>query len=197
MVEACMDHFLDKSNQRLDAQETIKANFMAEVAEKEELKKQLAENGAVLQSVRNLYLKQEENMDLLADIAEKLDALAAQNPSGYEELLKECKQMQSKNEEFTHKECVKVYRNVQAVLQDQNERLLQRIELLEQQLEEVVEGISKRSEVSALMTELEETKSVAEKARKSIRSNKVLLVFAVLFGIANMACVLLIHFGLL
>lgn len=192
-----MDHFLDKSNQRLDAQETIKANFMAEVAEKEELKKQLAENGAVLQSVRNLYLKQEENKDLLAGIAEKLDALDAQNPSGYEEFLKECKQMQSKSEEFTHKECVKVYRNVQAVLQEQNEQILERMELLGQQLAEVAESVSKSRDISALMTELEETRLAADKARKSARSNKVWLVFAVLFSIANMACVLLIHFGLL
>ena len=67
-----MDNFMNKLGQRISAQDTIKANFMADTAQKEQLKKQLEEYDAILQSMRNLYLKQEENSELFLKLAEKL-----------------------------------------------------------------------------------------------------------------------------
>ena len=70
-----MDNFMSKLSQKINAQDTIKANFMADMAEKEQMKKQLQEYDAILQSMRNLYLKQEENNESFKAVAEKLEAL--------------------------------------------------------------------------------------------------------------------------
>ena len=85
-----MDNFMNKLSQRISAQDTIKANFMADTAEKEVLKKQLAEYDAVLQSVRNLYLKQEENSEVFAQLAAKLEGMGG-DTSEKQTLLKEIK----------------------------------------------------------------------------------------------------------
>ena len=61
-MEDVMDNFMSKLSQKINAQDSIKANFMADMAEKEHMKKQIQEYDAILQSMRNLYLKKEENI---------------------------------------------------------------------------------------------------------------------------------------
>lgn len=190
-----MDNFANKRNERYEIEETIKANFMAEKAESEALKKQLEENEAVLQSVRNLYLKQEENSELFHTLVQKIETWQSQDGTDAE-LLKEIKNYMSKSEEFTHKECVKVYRNVQAVIQEQNERILERMEGTNEQIIELA-GHIERMRTPDFSQEFEETKQCIERISSGVRSNKVWLIFSLLFSIANMAFILLIHFGLL
>lgn len=190
-----MDNFMSKLSQRISAQDTIKANFMADAAEKEQLKKQLAEYDAILQSMRNLYLKQEENSELFVRLAEKLEGMNA-GDADKAAVLKEIKDCISRSDEFTHKECVKVYRNVQALLDEQNGKFTESTGTLSAQVTAMNARMDslKIPDVSA---DLEEIKEIASKAASSARSNKIWLVLTVLLGIANLACMLLIHFGLL
>ena len=190
-----MDNFMNKLGQRISAQDTIKANFMADTAQKEQLKKQLEEYDAILQSMRNLYLKQEENSELFLKLAEKLDDMNA-DASEKPAVLREIKECISRSDEFTHKECVKVYRNVQALLDEQNNKFAESTGTLNAQ----VTALNARMDslkIPDVSTELEEIRDVAKKAAASAGSNKIWLVLTALIGAANLACILLIHFGLL
>lgn len=190
-----MDNFMNKLSQRISAQDTIKANFMADTAQKEQLKKQLEEYDAILQSVRNLYLKQEENSELFVKLAEKLESMSS-DPSEKPAVLREIKECIQRSDEFTHKECVKVYRNVQALLDEQNAKFAESTGTLNAQ----VTALNTRMDslkIPDASVDLAEIKAIAQKAAASARSNKIWLVLTTLLGAANLACVLLIHFGLL
>ena len=163
-----MDNFMNKLSQRISAQDTIKANFMADTAEKEALKKQLAEYDAVLQSVRNLYLKQEENSEVFTQLAAKLEGMGG-DASEKQALLKEIKDYINRSDEFTHKECVKVYRNVQAV---------------------VVEELKKQNE------ELSAKLDAMSKTQRTTRNVAVSAMFFALLAAAALAAQLLIQFGI-
>lgn len=188
-----MDNFMSKLSQRINTQDTIKANFMADMAEKEQLKKQLQEYELLLQGMRNLYLKQEETLGKLEQAAEKLQ-LPEENEHGaalaeQEAKLTELKELISKSDEFTHKECVKVYRNVQALLEEQNKKLAESTELVNAQIE--------KCKAAVLTGELADLKHSLNVAMKGIRANRVWIVVAAVLGLAELACTLLIHFGLL
>lgn len=178
-----MDNFMSKLSQKINAQDMIKANFMADTAEKEHMKKQLQEYDAILQSMRNLYLKQEENSEAFMQMAEKLENL---QPAGsdYGEILAELKECIGKSDEFTHKECVKVYRNVQALLDEQNKKLDESTEALKAQIE--------ACKAQDLTEEFAALKRVVE---RSSNSHKIWLVLIALLSAVNLACVLLIHLG--
>ena len=190
-----MDNFMNKLSQRIGAQDTIKANFMADTAEKEQLRKQLEDCSAMLQSVRNLYLKQEENSELFVKLAAKLESINAdfsENPA----VLQELKECISRSDEFTHKECVKVYRNVQALLDEQNAKFVESTGTLNAQVTALRAHLDSMK-IPDTSVDLAAIKSVAQKAASSARSNKIWLVLTTLIGVANLACMLLIHFGLL
>ena len=190
-----MDNFMNKLSQRISAQDTIKANFMADTAVKEALKKQLAEYDAVLQSVRNLYLKQEENSEVFALLAAKLEDMGG-DASEKQALLKEIKDCINRSDEFTHKECVKVYRNVQALLDEQNNKFTESTGTINAQVTALNKCMNE-FEIPDVSAELDEIRGLAYKAAKGVLVNRVLAVLAVLAGVGNLACMLLIHFGLL
>lgn len=180
-----MDNFMSKLSQKINAQDVIKANFMADTAEKEHMKKQLQEYDAILQSMRNLYLKQEENNEAFMKLAEKLEnvSVTEQNPS---EILAELKDCISKSDEFTHKECVKVYRNVQALLEEQNRKLDESTQALKEQLE------------GCKAPDMSEDFAVLKRGmERSAKSRRCWGVWITILAAANLACMLLIHFGLL
>lgn len=68
-----MDNFTSKFSQKINTQEYIEANFMADMVQKEQLKKQLQEYEAILQGMRDLYLKHDENNEALLDMTKKLE----------------------------------------------------------------------------------------------------------------------------
>ncbi len=202
-----MDNFMSKLSQKINAQDTIKANFMADAAEKEQMKKQLAEYDSMMQSMRNLYLKQEENSEIFKELSAKLDgmlaaadkqqelvtkldALAAED--GQPELLAEIKDYISKSDEFTHKECVKVYRNVQALLEEQDKKLASGVEALKAQ----GDALKLQVEASKAKDMTEDLAEFKRMVKKSNRSTKAILWLLMLISAANVAVVLLIHFGL-
>ena len=183
-----MDNFMSKLSQKINAQDSIKANFMADMAEKEHMKKQIQEYDVILQSMRNLYLKQEENSESFREVAEKLEALCIAE-SEKPEILAEIKEIIGKSDEFTHRECVKVYRNVQALLDEQNKKLEESTEAVKAQMESC-KAVDLTEDVAYL-------KRVLNLTYSSTKANRVWLVIVALISAANLACILLIHFGLL
>ncbi len=183
-----MDNFMSKLSQKINVQDSIKANFMADMAEKEYMKKQIQEYDAILQSMRNLYLKQEENSESFRQVAEKLEILCAAE-SEKPEILAEIKEIIGKSDEFTHRECVKVYRNVQALLDEQNKKLEESTEAVKAQMESC--------KAADLTEEVAYLKRVLNLTYSSTKANRVWLVIVALLSAANLACILLIHFGLL
>ena len=187
-MEDVMDNFMSKLSQKINAQDSIKANFMADMAEKEHMKKQIQEYDAILQSMRNLYLKQEENNESFRQVAEKLEALCAAEAEK-PEILTEIKEIIGKSDEFTHRECVKVYRNVQALLDEQNKKLEESTEAVKVQMESC--------KAADLTEDVAYLKRVLNMTYSSTKANRVWLVIVALLSAANLACILLIHFGLL
>ena len=180
-----MDNFMSKLSQKINVQDTIKANFMADMAEKEHMKKQLQEYEAILQSMRNLYLKQEENSESFKAVAEKLEALSVAE-SEKPEILAEIKEIIGKSDEFTHKECVKVYRNVQALLEEQNRKLDESTQALKEHVEAM-----KAPDMSGEFAFLQQG------LKRAARSRRCWGIWITILAAANLACMLLIHFGLL
>ena len=148
-----MDSFMDKIAQKFTAQDMIKANSAAEEKEMKRLRMQVAEYDERLQEMRKLNLKNLELADqlqaLIAQGQEKVDAIQkdsstedAEGVNTLEQNVQAVKEaMDAQNQKLTemseqimehvHKEDVKVYRNVQAAVADENkvlsENLLQAV----------------------------------------------------------------------
>ncbi len=218
-----MDNFVSKLSQKINGQDAIKANLMADAAEKDRMQKQLEEYESMIRSVHSLCRKQEANNEtmrsLLGELGQAIpEAVQAQTAAtdaeAASELLNELKDCLSRSDEFTHKECVKVYRNVQALLEEQDKKRLAEDEFvraalsgLEEQAKEQkgqllqlhgqAENLKAQiinSRPKDLTGELAELKQLLKKQN---RSNKALLWLLMLIGAMNIAVVLLIHFGLL
>lgn len=119
-----MDNFMDKLAQKWNAGELIKANSAAEAMELKRLQEQVAEYEEILQEMRKLNLKNVELMEAskqlveegIGEVASILQQKKDEKDEGdYKQLVDE---IIDKSEEFVHKENVKVYRNVQAVVVD-------------------------------------------------------------------------------
>ena len=124
-----MDTFMDKLAQKLTAQEMIKANTAADAEEMERLKaemkeyrdiltqmKQMVEDGS--EKLQNAKVDGKEIDRLVQESIDKIEQIQQQQNT--EELQKALIDRISVSEENTHKECVKVYRNVQAVVVEEN-----------------------------------------------------------------------------
>lgn len=119
-----MDNFMDKLAQKWNAGELIKANSAAEAMELKRLQEQVAEYEEILQEMRKLNLKNVELMEASKQLVEEgIGEVASilqqkkdeKNEGDYKQLVDE---IIDRSEEFVHKENVKVYRNVQAVVVD-------------------------------------------------------------------------------
>ena len=128
-----MDTFIDKLAQKFTAQEMIKANMTAEAKENKKLREQVETYEILIQEMKQLNFKNMES-------AERVNKLAE---NGCETLKKTVEELQknplndkkyiedlfAQADESLHKENVKVYRNVQAViidgLKEQTDTLLQ------------------------------------------------------------------------
>lgn len=146
-----MDNFMDKIAQRLAAQEIIRANSAAEAAEFEKLQMKVSEYDACMQEIRKLNLRNSENemkiqeyldqnklemQNLLEDCIQRIQTLEISGGST-EEIEKTIEEMTlhltnntqrldelfQQSNDFAHKENVKVYRNVQAVVVEEMDKL--------------------------------------------------------------------------
>lgn len=177
-----MDNFMDKLAQKWNAGELIKANSAAEAMELKRLQEQVAEYETILQEMRKLNLKNAELAENSGKLVnhgiseiEKLLTNTTKDNNIEETLTKmeeQLRQLQTllsneneqketaetiaaKTEDFIHKENVKVYRNVQAVVVDN------------------------------LKTQTEELKQENEKISKKISGVKPLLIVSLLLLIGN------------
>lgn len=138
-----MDMFMDKLAQRMNAQEIIKANTAADTEEMNQMKTQLAEYNDCLKKLRILIdegtekfessqVNGEEINRLVAESIEKiqsiqqntteLESLKMRLEGQLEDLNTGVSEKMSASDENVHKECVKVYRNVQAVVVEESSK---------------------------------------------------------------------------
>lgn len=143
-----MDTFMDKLAQKLNAQEMIKANSAADAEEMDQLKNQLREYDECLAQMQqaNKELRavnhametlmsetiapevtklSEESVAAIRKMQQeyttKLEKIR-QNTEELEDLRKHLDEKLDGSDENVHKECVKVYRNVQAAVVEENEK---------------------------------------------------------------------------
>lgn len=117
---------MDKLMQKRNAQGMIEANSAADAAKMEMLKRQVAEYEMLLQEMRKVNVKTAENTEQMQKALQagfqKIEEFQTDNSAqadaqaATEEFLT---QMQKQMEESVHKECVKVYRNVQASMAEE------------------------------------------------------------------------------
>lgn len=133
-----MDFYADKMSEKWNAQDVIRANAQAEAQEMERLRMQVAEYDARLQELRKLNLKNLELTEQIQDYVKQcegklasFESPASVKPAGLsEEALAEMKKALSESADAKHaevldqihKEGVKVYRNVQAIVDDGNKK---------------------------------------------------------------------------
>lgn len=134
-----MDTFMDKLAQKLTAQEMIKANTAADAEEMKRIKNQLKEYENILDRMKQLVEDASDKLENAKVDGDEINRLVAEgivkisemqaDTEGLEEIqdtLDKLEQtiaskLESTNENI-HKECVKVYRNVQASVVEENEK---------------------------------------------------------------------------
>ncbi|MCM1189691.1 MAG: hypothetical protein NC541_10405 [bacterium] len=137
-----MDIFMDKLAQKLTAQEIIKANTVADTEEMNKLKNQIEEYNECLVKLQKLIEDGEAKLKSFQADDEKKEQLLQETLKGIREIRTQITQnggkltdvlremennIQDKLEavgeaagENVHRECVKVYRNVQAVIVEES-----------------------------------------------------------------------------
>ena len=137
-----MDKYLDE----MTAQDFIQANTTAELDQLEDYKEQLNQHKDLIDEMKMLQAKNQKHYEELqsieAIIKQNVELLNSKNPSevdnsALEKVAKDIGKMQ----EHVHSESVRVYRNVQAVIEEQS-RLMQ--EKAEENKQELVEAINKK-----------------------------------------------------
>ena len=174
-----MDTFMDKLAQKLNAQEMIRANSAAEAEELGKLKNQVAEYHECLtklqgvldtgaRKLEGVQVNDAEVKTILTDLKDSLTAALKEQDASVEAKLEEQKTQLAaalteqktavvakldENNENVHKECVKVYRNVQAVVVEENgkqtETLVNSVAALKGKLNAVL-GVSITAMILAL-----------------------------------------------
>ncbi len=128
-----MDTFIDKLAQKFTAQEMIKANMTAEAKENKKLRELVETYEALIQEMKQLNFKNMESAERVNKLAEngcetlkKTVEELQQNPLNDKKYIED---LFAQADDSLHKENVKVYRNVQAVINDglreQTDTLLQ------------------------------------------------------------------------
>lgn len=121
-----MDMFMDKLTHKLTAQEMIKANAAADAAELTQLREQTATYEALFEKMKQSSDQNAAEIEnLVASAMAKIEEIKAgtKDTEDLKQILDELKKLQSEQYEqltdHVHKENVKVYRNVQAVVVDE------------------------------------------------------------------------------
>lgn len=197
-----MDNFMDKLAQKFTAQEMIKANQAAEAQEMKRLRAQISEYEGILQEMRGVSQKNmeeiaqmqglaresldrvqklaEENLNKAtqAEAAQEADAKLAEEMAKLQERLavsqESIEALFRQSDDFVHKENVKVYRNVQAV---------------------VVEELKKQSEQFAAQNA--ELVKQNEESRGIIKGMKPLLILTFAAALANIVLLAVQILGIL
>ena len=135
-----MDMFMDKLAQKLTAQEMIQANTAADTQELNRLKDRLKEYNDCLDQLKAIVKEGEERLKesradrgqvarLTDEAIQKIQEMK-QDSEALEEWKAELLEKLEGSGEAVHKECVKVYRNVQAVVVEEAAKQTQDLERL-------------------------------------------------------------------
>ena len=166
-----MDMFTDKLAQKLAAQEIISANSQADAEQMTRLKNQIVEYDECLHKMRGLI---EEGTTMLANSragSEDVNRLVDEGIAKIRAIQQDTEQLEDFGKRLEnriekindglddnmHRECVKVYRNVQAVVAEGNEKDLKAIE----QMTEVVKANNKKMTLIGIMAGIACLTSVA------------------------------------
>lgn len=133
-----MDTFMDKLAQKLTAQEMIKANTVAEMEEVNGLREQVRDYKECLDKLEKLIDRGMEKIATVQENAASVDlSSVTEAVEGLASMKDEISALQEKvdalpaqltgSQEAIHKECVKVYRNVQAVVVEETARQAEEI----------------------------------------------------------------------
>ena len=110
-----MDTFIDEIAQKDDPDEMIKANAAAEAKQIGDLEERVENYESLLQEMKQINLK---NMESAAKITEMLDGGITVNMPEQTEPNEDIEALFEQTNNNVHRENVKVYRNVQAVVND-------------------------------------------------------------------------------
>ena len=103
-----MDLFIDKFAQRKNAQELIKANYMAETEENERLSAQVAACDEALQEVRKVSLQSLANADrtkeVLDTVMKKLSEVQKADPDAQQKVIDSIAEIKTAVDEFASKQ---------------------------------------------------------------------------------------------
>ncbi len=198
-----MDSFIDRHANKLSAQEMIKANEAAEAAHREQIEKQnkqYAEEISVLrQNAQNLENRLNDIEGALKELSDKATSSEG-NVHGVDsaigDLRENLEKRLDKSDETTHDVGVRIYRNVQASVIDEQKKQLDEIrEDFKKQLDSI------RGEFSVLLRRLDTTRTQLEEGYKDNNSNRnkgfiPLAVIILLISLANLAINILRILGL-
>lgn len=141
-----MDSFMDKIAQKFGTSDVIRANAEAEARELDGAREQVAEYEKILSEIRRLNLKCVETNEMTNQLAkaglERLDEYKAQGiGKDYSEDIESIKASIKEQEDFIHKENVRVYRNVQASVVDELKLQTEALSIQNKALEKKVKSI--------------------------------------------------------
>jgi len=154
-----MDSFMDKIAQKFGTQDVIRVNSEAEAKELEASKAAAKEYEKILAEVRRLNLKCVETNEMTAQLVqasiEKLDQYQAQAGGEVKDNSEEIEAIRTalaegnenliavlkEQEEFIHKENVRVYRNVQASIVDELKLQTEALATQNSELKKKLKGI--------------------------------------------------------
>lgn len=156
-----MDTFVNKLAQKRNAQEMIKANTTAEAVQMEQMQNQMAAYDGLLQEMRRINIKTAGNameaQNLLRECMEKIKTLQQEeNAEGntdenMQQTLEEVKTMLDEyfkqSDDFLHKENVRVYRNVQAVMVEELNKQTEAIKAETAEIKEMQEAKSGKAQL--------------------------------------------------
>ena len=190
-----MENMMGNVAGKISAQEMIKANTAAEAAHREQIEnqnKQYEEEIAVLrQNAKKLEDRLNNIEDVLADLKTgKNDAEKTTKELGtaVKELSDNLSDRFNKSDEATHDVGVRIYRNVQASVADEQKKQLDEIE---EDFKRQMESI--RSEFTVLVRQLD---SMQRANRAKNRGLMPLTVIILLATIANLVLIILRIIGL-
>lgn len=171
-----MDTFIDKLAQKFSAQDMIRANLAAEAKETKKLREKMESYETLLQEMRQINLKNMES-------AERVNQMLQDGAQADKEYMNE---LFTKVDETLHTENVKVYRNVQAAIQNSLEE--QTKTLLEKQQEQIT---SQQEHIEAQHKLIQEQGIAAKKRGIFLKVMSVLIFLGVAADITLQVLVML------
>ncbi|SEM49640.1 MULTISPECIES: hypothetical protein [unclassified Butyrivibrio] len=190
-----MDNMMGRVDGKISAQEMIKANTAAEAAHREQIESQNKQYEEEIAVLRQNAKKLEDRLNNIEDVLDDLkngkieaDRMSKELGSAVKELNESLADRFDKSDEATHDVGVRIYRNVQASVADEQKKQLDEIrEDLKKQMESI------RSEFTVLVRQLD---SMQRANRAKNRGLMPLVVVTLLAVIADLALLILRIVGL-